>query len=127
MSIRILVADDDPLMRTFVAISLTDVAEVAEAGDGTEALRLLREGRFDVLLLDWDMPGANGLEILELLRAQGNDTAVVMVTAKNERAHVLQAIEAGASDYVIKPFESAVLREKVNRFRPAGATSTAGP
>ena len=64
MSIRILVADDDPLMRVLVGISLADIAETVEAADGDEALRLLSESEFDLVLLDWDMPGPDGLQVL---------------------------------------------------------------
>ncbi|MDY0167809.1 MAG: response regulator [Thermoguttaceae bacterium] len=119
MSIRILVADDDPLMRVFANVSLTDVAETVEAADGTEALHLLREQHFGLVLLDWDMPGQNGVEILKALREQGCTTPVIMVTAKNERGNVLQAIHAGASDYLIKPFEPNILREKVEKWLAA--------
>lgn len=116
MSIRLLVADDDPLMRTLVAITLSDVADVAEAADGIEALDRLRREHFDLLLLDWDMPGCNGVEILNALRQQGCTTPVIMVTAKNERGNVLQALHANASDYLIKPFETATLRQKVKKW-----------
>ena len=116
MSIRLLVADDDPLMRTLVAITLSDVADVAEAADGIEALDRLRGEHFDLLLLDWDMPGRNGVETLKALRKQGCTTPVIMVTAKNERGNVLQALHANASDYLIKPFETAILRQKAKKW-----------
>ncbi len=115
MTLRILVADDDPLMRTLVAITLGDVAEVIEAANGSEALHLLREGRFDLLLLDWDMPGASGLEVLKTMRRQRCDTPTIMVTGKNEREQVIEAVRAGASDYLIKPFESGALYGKVKK------------
>lgn len=115
MNLRILVADDDPLMRTLVAITLSSEGEVVEAGDGNEALHLLREGRFDLLLLDWDMPGVSGLDVLKTMRRQGCDTLTIMVTGKNEREHVIRAVQAGVSDYLIKPFESDVLYGKVKK------------
>ncbi len=119
MSFCILVADDDPLMRVFATVSLTDVAEIVEAADGTEALNLLHEQHFDLMLLDWDMPGQNGVEILKALRKQGCKTPVIMVTAKNERGNVLQAVHSGASDYLIKPIEPNLLREKVEKWLTA--------
>jgi two-component system, chemotaxis family, chemotaxis protein CheY len=115
MTVRILVADDDPLMRTLMTIGLVDVAEVVEAADGTEVLQLLRDGRFDLLLLDWDMPGTNGLEVLRTIRQQGCQTPIIMVTGKNERVDVLNAIYAGVSDYLIKPFDIDTLYRKVQK------------
>ncbi len=116
MNTCLLVADDDPLMRTLVAVTFTDVADVVEAADGTETLHLLREARFDLLLLDWDMPGANGLEVLTAMRRMGCDTPTIMVTGKNERGEVIRAIQAGVADYLVKPFESDALYAKVKKL-----------
>jgi two-component system, chemotaxis family, chemotaxis protein CheY len=119
MSIRILVADDDPLMRVFATVALADIADPLEAADGFEALQKLREEHFDLALLDWDMPGPSGVDILKTLRAEGCRTPIIMVTAKNERVDVLRAIHAGASDYVVKPFEPDVLRQKATKWLAA--------
>lgn len=119
MSIRILVTDDDPLMRTFAVVSLGDIAETVEAADGDEALALLKESEFDLVLLDWNMPSPDGLEVLKTIRALGLRIPIIMVTGEAERLHVLKAIHAGASDYLIKPFESGALREKVEKFCPS--------
>lgn len=116
MAIRILIADDDPLIRVFMTVSLTDIAETTEAMVGVEALQLLSEQQFDLVLLDWDMPGRNGVEILAAIRSQGCPTPIIMVTAKNERGNVLQAVHFGASDYLIKPFEPTILRDKVKTW-----------
>ncbi len=115
MSIRMLVADDDPLMRVLVAVSLADIAETIEAEDGDEVLRLLSESKCDLVLLDWDMPGSDGLQILRTVRERGSEIPIIMVTAKAERVHILEALHAGASDYVIKPFQIEVLRKKVEK------------
>jgi two-component system chemotaxis response regulator CheY len=124
MSLRILVADDDRLMRTLVAVCLRDIAEVRQAGDGAEALSALARSGVDLLLLDWDMPAPDGLAVLKLVRARGFRVPVIMVTAAAEKSRVLEAIQAGASDYLIKPFEPATLREKVEKFRKPTATDT---
>lgn len=68
MSIRMLIADDDPLMRVLVTVSLADIAETIEAADGDEVLRLLNERDFDLVLLDWNMPGPDGLQVLRAVR-----------------------------------------------------------
>ena len=117
MSRRVLVADDDPLMRTFIVVSIGSAAEVTEAVDGDEALKLLEQHSFDLAIIDWDMPGTNGLDVIRTIRAKGSQVPIVMVTAKAEREQVVQALQAGVSDYLIKPFESSVLRQKLNKFR----------
>ena len=113
---RILVADDDPLMRTLISVSLGDVAETFEAADGDETLALFDTHEFDLVLLDWEMPGPSGLDVLKMIRKRPSDVPILMVTAKNERGQILEAIHAGASDYLIKPFESTVLRQKLERL-----------
>lgn len=117
MSVRILVGDDDPLMRVFVSVALGDFADTVEAANGIEVLELLREQRFDLVLLDWDMPDCDGLAVLKTLRERECPTPIIMITAKNERGDVLQAVHSGASDYLIKPFEPDVLREKVQKLQ----------
>ncbi len=125
MSIRFLVADDDPAMRTLVAVLLGDIAEIVEAADGDEALDMLKERAYDLVLLDWDMPGPDGLEVLKTIRSLRPRLPIIMVTGEAERVHVLKAIHAGASDYLVKPLEDGILREKVEKFCPSTAMETA--
>ena len=117
MSRRILVADDDPLMRTFIVVSIGSAGETTEAVDGDEALTLLEQDSFDLALIDWDMPGRNGLDVIRTIRAKGSQVPIIMVTGKAEREQVVQALEAGVSDYLIKPFESSALRKKLDKLR----------
>ena len=116
MSLRILIADDDRLMRTLVAMCLQDIAEIRQAGDGAEALSELKKADLDLLLLDWDMPPPDGLAVLKIARSQGFHMPIIMVTAEASKQRVLEAIQAGASDYLIKPFEPSALREKVTKY-----------
>ena len=116
MCTRILIADDDPLMRTLVTMSLEDIAQIVEAADGTETLRVVKRIEIGLLLLDRDMPAPDGMAVLKILRSRGFDVPVIMITAEADRSHVLEAIHAGASDYLIKPFDYRTLREKVMRF-----------
>ncbi len=113
---RILISDDDPLMRTFVAVCLQDFATILQAGDGAETLSALKQADVDLLLLDWDMPAPDGLAILKLIRARGFRIPVIMVTAEAGRSRVVEALQAGASDYLIKPFEAMALRGKVQKL-----------
>jgi two-component system, chemotaxis family, chemotaxis protein CheY len=114
---RILISDDDPLMRTFVATCLQDLGKIRQAGNGPETLTALKQAEFDLLLLDWDMPAPDGLAILKIIRSRGYKLPVIMVTAEASRSRVLEALEAGASGYLTKPFEAATLRAKVENFR----------
>ena len=118
MSVSILVADDDALMRTFIALSLRDLARTIEVADGDEALAALDQQEFDLAIIDWDMPGTDGLEIVEIIRAAGSRLPVLMVTAEAEREQVVRALKAGVSDYLIKPFESGVLRTRLIKLCP---------
>ncbi len=116
MKLSILVADDDPLIRTLIAVSVADMAETTQAGDGDEALNLFEQGKFDLAMIDRDMPGRNGLEVIQAIRSTCSEIPIIMVTAEARREQVLQAIQAGASDYVLKPCNGDVLREKLKKF-----------
>jgi two-component system chemotaxis response regulator CheY len=118
MTLNILVADDDPLMRTLVAISLGDMAETTQATDGDQALALLEQDEFDLAIIDWDMPGTDGLDVIKTIRAHGSQVPVIMVTAEAEREQVIRAIRAGVSDYLTKPFDGGTLRAKVKKIAP---------
>ena len=118
MVTRALVADDDQLMRTLITLTLgtVGITDVVETGSGEEALRLFAERPFDLILIDWYMPGRSGLDVLRTIRVWGFEVPVIMVTAEAERGQVLQAIQAGATNYLIKPFEADTLRAKVEKY-----------
>jgi two-component system chemotaxis response regulator CheY len=119
---RILVADDDPLIRALISVSLgaSCKLEMVEATDGTETLRRLRTAEFDAVILDWQMPGKSGLEIVRTIRSRGSRMPILMITAEARKNHVIEALKAGVSDYLIKPFDAHVLREKLERLLPGG-------
>jgi two-component system chemotaxis response regulator CheY len=119
---KVLLADDDPLCRTLVKVSLKGIegTDVKEAEDGDQALRLLRGSSFDLVILDWQMPGKDGLEIVKSLRAMGSRVPVLMVTAEAAKDRVVEAIRAGVSDYLIKPFETTALWAKLTKFQKPG-------
>ncbi len=103
---KVLVADDDPTLRTELAELLRqDGHNVAVASDGQEALDRLEAGTFDVALLDLIMPRASGMEILHRLQVVRPQTAVVMITAHGSVDVAVEAMKAGAADFVEKPFE----------------------
>ena len=89
--------------------------EVSEAADGSEALSKCEEAMPDVILLDWNMPVMDGIEFLTTLRSrpQGGKPKVVFCTTENDVAHIRQAIDAGADEYVMKPFDHDTLQIKL--------------
>jgi two-component system chemotaxis response regulator CheY len=115
-----LVVDDFSTMRRIIKNLLHELgyAKVTEADDGTTALPLLKHGDFDFLITDWNMPGMPGLELLKAVRADERlaKMPVLMLTAEAKREQIVQAVQAGVSGYVIKPFTATTLREKIDKI-----------
>jgi two-component system chemotaxis response regulator CheY len=114
---RVLVADDSSTMRKIILRALTAVGanEATEAADGAEAINLFKPGAYDLVLTDWNMPGKTGLEVVQAIRAQDAKVPIMMVTTEAEKDRVVQAISAGVTDYLIKPFTADALREKLQK------------
>ncbi len=121
---RALIVDDSRFVRSYMRCLLEEGGvECEEANDGREGLTLLRSGRkFDLALLDWNMPGMNGLEMLARVRQEGfSDLKVVMVTTEAETSFIVRALEAGADEYLMKPFDWEALEEKLAMLGLAAA------
>jgi two-component system nitrogen regulation response regulator GlnG len=102
---RVLIADDEASIRFVLRETLESAGhEVVEAETGDDALAALRSGPFEIAFLDIRMPGPSGLELLERLRADGSDAAVVIITAQNTFDNAVEAMKRGALDYLVKPF-----------------------
>ena len=111
-----LVVDDSKVIRKVARHILETLNfSVAEAEDGREALNRCEENMPDLVLLDWNMPVMGGLEFLKTLRQSGHSVQpkVVFCTTENDAAHIRAAIEAGADEYVMKPFDRATLESKL--------------
>jgi two-component system chemotaxis response regulator CheY len=119
-NMRILIVDDFSTMRRIVKNQLADLGftNIAEAEDGGAAIAMLRNGGFDFVVTDWNMPGVNGLDLLKMIRADEKLKAlpVLMVTAEAKRAQIIEAAQAGVNGYIIKPFTAATLQEKLNKI-----------
>ena len=101
----VLVVDDEPGMRNFLVKTLGPRAgQVLEAGSAEDADELLRRHRFDLVILDITLPGRSGLDLLRELREQGNPCEVVLITAFADLDTAIEALRAGASDFLLKPF-----------------------
>jgi two-component system response regulator MprA len=111
---RVLVVDDDPDLREFLSSELgVEGYGCAVAGSGQEALVQLRRERFDLVLLDWGLPDFSGVEVCERLRASNITTPVLMLTAHDDVAERVMALDAGADDYLTKPFSINELLARV--------------
>jgi two-component system chemotaxis response regulator CheY len=112
-----LVVDDSRAMRTILTRLMTGLGfSVIQAGDGAEALALLDSGeRPEVALVDWNMPVMDGLTFIKTCRANPDyrDIVLMMVTTESERSQIVRALAAGAHEYVIKPFSSETIAEKL--------------
>ena len=117
---KFLVVDDFSTMRRIVKNLLNDLgyAHVTEADDGATALPMLKNGDFDFLITDWNMPGMPGLELLKAVRADGRlaKMPVLMLTAEAKREQIIEAAQAGVNGYVIKPFTAVTLKEKIDKI-----------
>jgi len=119
-NMKFLVVDDFSTMRRIVRNLLKELGfhNVDEAEDGVEALNKLRAGDYRFVISDWNMPNMTGLELLKLIRADAvlKSLPVLMVTAEAKKENIVAAAQAGASGYVVKPFTSATLDEKLNKI-----------
>jgi two-component system, chemotaxis family, chemotaxis protein CheY len=117
--VHTLIVDDSSVMRKIVERSLRQAGieemVVHEAGNGIEALELLRAGKMDLILSDINMPAMDGLELLRQIKAQNlaPGVPVVMITTESSEEHVRQAIAAGARGYIRKPFTAEQVKERV--------------
>lgn len=115
---RVLVVDDFATMRRVVRNLLTELGykSLREAEDGSQAIAMLEQHDFDLLVLDWNMPGTPGIEVLRWVR--GNEAKrglpVLMVTAEATREQILEAAELGVNAYILKPFTAGTLKKKLD-------------
>jgi two-component system KDP operon response regulator KdpE len=123
------VVDDDPQIRRVMKVTLTGQGyEVTDTMTGDAALEVLRERLFDLVLLDMNMPGASGLETCRAIRAH-SDIAIIMLTVRDSEADTVAALDAGADDYVTKPFKTPELLARMRaalRRSPWSASTAAG-
>ena len=115
---RVLVADDSGTMRTIICrwLEAIGVKGAVQAPDGRVALEQFKAGSFDLVLLDWNMPGKSGLEVVREIRALDRHVPIVMITTEAEKSRVVEAVEAGVTDYLVKPFTTEMLVNKLYRF-----------
>ena len=114
MADKILIVDDDEAVLTMLAkVMKSNGFEADPVGSGEEALKSLKAGGYSLVLLDINMHGIDGFEVLERMRRQGDNTPVIIVTARKEDYDALYGLDIGADDYIIKPFNPVTLGAKV--------------
>jgi len=127
MGIRVLLVEDEQAIGDFVARGLREDGFTVEwAADGDSGWHHLRTGAWDVVLLDWWLPGPDGLTLLRRLRQAGNTTPVLMLTARDAVSDRVRGLDGGADDYLCKPFafEELLARVRALARRPAHAAET---
>jgi len=112
---KILVADDSALMRHVLVKILTEagVESVVQAWDGQAAVQKVAEEAPDLVLMDWVMPKMTGIDAVKKIRASGNKVPVIMCTTEGEQNRIVDAIKAGANNFVVKPFDPKIIITKI--------------
>lgn len=125
---KALVVDDSGLMRRILlaALAKAEIDDVVQAADGTEAVAAVVEQDFDLVLMDWNLPNLKGIDAIREIRRMGCDMPIIMVTSEAEKVRVIEAIKAGADNYVVKPFDPGTLAARIlemlaRRQAPRGA------
>lgn len=120
-NLKILVVDDFPTMRKIVRQVLRQLGynDVQEAEDGESALKILRQKPdIQFVISDWNMPNVTGIELLKSVRADPNLKGLpfLMVTAEADKENIVEAVKSGVSSYIVKPFNAATLKEKIEKI-----------
>lgn len=123
---RILIVEDEPGIAAFIKQGLEEESfAVDHADEGKKALEMALSGAYDLLLLDWMLPGLSGIEICRLFRKDFPDTPIIMLSAKDTTDETIFGLQAGANDYIKKPFHFEELLERIRvQLRPKSGAHT---
>ncbi|HOZ46093.1 MAG TPA: response regulator [Candidatus Hydrogenedentes bacterium] len=114
---KALVVDDSVVMRKVLigALSRAGISDADQAADGKEAVAAVEGTQYDVILMDWNMPNMLGIDAVKAIRANGKTVPIIMCTTEAEKSRVIEALKAGANNYIIKPFEPSVIIAKIEQ------------
>ncbi|MFY9943225.1 MAG: response regulator [Desulfobacterales bacterium] len=119
-TIKVLIVDDFATMRRILKNILKKIGftHILEADDGSNALKVLEKEKVDLVISDWNMPKMTGLEFLKAVRSNTafKDLPFLMVTAEAQKQNIIEAVQAGVSNYVVKPFTEEVITEKLAKI-----------
>jgi len=120
LSMKVLVVDDFATMRRILRGVLKEIGftKIVEADDGSTALAVLKKDKVDLIVSDWNMPEVTGLELLKAVRGDESmkNVPFLMVTAEGQKDSVVQAVQAGVDNYVVKPFTADTIKEKLEQI-----------
>jgi two-component system chemotaxis response regulator CheY len=119
LNMKVLIIDDFATMRRILRNILKQIGftNISEADDGKTALKKLKKDNFDLILCDWNMPEMTGLELLNKVKSDDElkNIPFVMVTAEAQKDNIVEAVKAGVSNYVVKPFTAETISEKLQK------------
>lgn len=124
-NIKILLCDDMVMIRSLVKKSLADLGykNVFEAADGKEALDIINQEHgkkdpFDIVFMDWNMPNMSGIEVIQICKKDPQLSGIpfIMISAERDHKNIVQALNSGVVDYIMKPFSPAVLSNKIAKI-----------
>lgn len=121
LNMDVLILDDFFTMRRIIRKTMNEIGfkNIDEAEDGAQGLAKVKEKQYDLIVSDWNMPNMTGFQLLRAIRGSNEsykDIPFLMITAEAEKENVVQAIQAGVSNYIIKPFTAELLKEKLNKI-----------
>ena len=118
---KVLVVDDSAVMRQIIKKNLKELgfSDLSEAEDGAAGLKKAGEEPVDLIVSDWNMPNMTGLEFLKAVRADANlkGIAFIMVTSEADKEKIMEAVQAGVNQYIVKPFNAVQLEEKIKAIK----------
>ncbi|OGR98562.1 MAG: hypothetical protein A2016_00555 [Elusimicrobia bacterium GWF2_62_30] len=128
MSCKVMIVDDDVIIRSLFEKSFCDSCQLVIAAEGATALEMIKKDKPDLLFLDIDMPGISGMEVLRLLKASGTMPIIWMLTGNEKLEIITEAINLGAAGYLTKPFDQKKIKEILdNVLTPEAEKTSARP
>ena len=120
LEMNIMLVDDFSTMRRITKKALTSLgfSNFIEAGDGKVALEMLQKETVGLILSDWNMPVMNGLDLLKAVRSDAKlkDVPFIMITAEGQKPNIMEAVDAGVNNYIVKPFNAEIIKEKLSKI-----------
>ena len=116
---KALVVDDSAVTCKVLvgALFRAGIKDVDRASDGPEAVEATNSADYDLVLMGWNMPNTVGIEVLKAIRANGKTVPVIMVTAEAQKGHVIDALKAGADNYIVRPFKADTIVSKIKKIK----------